>query len=55
MKYRWLVLLTALAVSTTGCAAAVGLVGMAVDGDDKDDYKHPMHSDNCHCSKCCNH
>ena len=52
MKIRRLILLMALAVSTTGCAAAIGLFGMAVDGDDKDDYEHLLHGDDCHCHKC---
>lgn len=29
----------------------IGLIGMAVDGDDKDDYEHFFHDDKC---KCCN-
>ncbi|MFT4560162.1 MAG: hypothetical protein ACKVHE_35220 [Planctomycetales bacterium] len=32
----------------------IGLVGMAVDGDDKDDYEHFFddHKCNCKCKKC---
>lgn len=32
----------------------IGLVGMAVDGDDKDDYEHFFddHSHSCKCKKC---
>ncbi len=32
----------------------IGLVGMAVDGDDKDDYEHFFddHSHTCKCKKC---
>lgn len=55
MKIRGLILLMCLALSTTGCAAVVGLIGMAVDGDDKDDYEHLLHGDDCHCHKCCRH
>ena len=29
----------------------IGLIGMAVDGDDKDDYEHFFHDD-CKCRKC---
>jgi hypothetical protein len=34
----------------------IGLVGMAVDGDDKDDYEH-FFDDHKHCCKCkkCKH
>jgi len=32
----------------------IGLVGMAVDGDDKDDYEHFFHDHkhSCKCKKC---
>jgi hypothetical protein len=32
----------------------IGLVGMAVDGDDKDDYEHFFddHKHSCKCKKC---
>lgn len=30
----------------------IGLIGMAVDGDDKDDYEHFFHGDDCCCRKC---
>ena len=30
----------------------IGLIGMAVDGDDKDDYEHFFHSDDCCCCEC---
>ena len=30
----------------------IGLLGMAVDGDDKDDYEHFFEDDCCKCSKC---
>ncbi|MHC4876434.1 MAG: hypothetical protein ACYTGL_08035 [Planctomycetota bacterium] len=29
----------------------IGLIGMAVDGDDKDDYEH-FFDDGCKCRKC---
>lgn len=32
----------------------IGLIGMAVDGDDKDDYASYMEADCCECDgKCC--
>lgn len=30
----------------------IGLIGMAVDGDDKDDYEHFFHDDCCKCRHC---
>ena len=30
----------------------IGLIGMAVDGDDKDDYEHFFHGEDCCCRKC---
>lgn len=31
----------------------IGLFGMAVDGDDKDDYEDLVHGKSCRCRKCC--
>ena len=30
----------------------IGLLGMAIDGDDKDDYEHMVHGRSCKCRKC---
>jgi hypothetical protein len=30
----------------------IGLIGMAVDGDDKDDYEDLVHGNSCKCRKC---
>tara|TARA_R110002072_G_scaffold155657_2_gene306063 strand:+ start:112952 stop:113176 length:225 start_codon:yes stop_codon:yes gene_type:complete len=40
--------------STLNIGPLVGLVGMAVDGDDKDDYEHFFddHNHRCKCKKC---
>lgn len=31
----------------------IGLIGMAVDGDDKDDYEHFFDDRHCKCRQCC--
>ena len=37
--------------TTLDLGPMIGLIGMAVDGDDKDDYEHFFH-DGCKCRKC---
>ena len=37
---------------TVNLAPVVGLIGMAVDGDDKDDYEDMVHGNSCKCRKC---
>lgn len=63
MDVRRLLPVALLAASLSGCATTsscdndsvsigplIGLIGIAVDGDDKDDYEH-FFEDDC-CSKC---
>ena len=60
MRIR-LALIAAAVLASTGCATTdsgetsislgpiIGLFGMAVDGDDKDDYQHWLDDDDCDC------
>lgn len=40
--------------TTVNLGPLIGLIGMAVDGDDKDDYEHFFEDDQqcCNCRKC---
>lgn len=38
--------------TTLNLGPIIGLIGWAVDGDDKDDYEHFFHDDHCHCHAC---
>ena len=38
--------------TTLNIGPIIGLIGMAVDGDDKDDYEKFFHDDDC-CCRCC--
>ena len=66
MEVRRLLTLAVLTAMLSGCATTssscendsvnigplIGLLGMAVDGDDKDDYEYFFEDDCCKCSKC---